>query len=68
MKTQVHRFHNRAALCVYGDGVKGATMYLEPKEARKIARALNRVAKEIEDGGSFAGSRVGTVIAEGERA
>lgn len=41
---QIHRFHDTAALYVGGN----ATVYLTPKEARDIARALQACARDIE--------------------
>lgn len=41
---QIHRFHGFAAVSLRG---KGETRYLTATEARKMARALNAVAKSI---------------------
>lgn len=40
----VHRFHDEVAVHV-GDG---QTTYLSAKQARKLARALNKAAKSVE--------------------
>jgi hypothetical protein len=40
---QVHRFHDKVAIYIG----TGETVYLEPKLARKIAKALNSCAKDI---------------------
>ena len=48
---QVHRFRDRVAVFV-GDG---ETVYLSPKNARKLARALNAAARSC-DTESFADS------------
>lgn len=41
---QVHRFHDRVAL----HAGKGETVYLSPKNARKMARALNAAARSCD--------------------
>lgn len=53
---QIHRFHERAALALPGNG---ATVYLTVKEARWIARELNRCARDIAARG-FIASGYGT--------
>jgi hypothetical protein len=56
---QVHRFRELVAVFVGS----GETRYLKPKEARKLARALNAAAKSVERE-SFADSTCGTVSFE----
>lgn len=53
---QVHRFRDKVAVYVG----KGETVYLSPKNARKLARALNVAARSV-DRESFAESTCGTV-------
>ena len=53
----VHRFGDKAAVSLPG---KGETVYLTPKEARKLARALNSCARSI-GAVSFRDSDFGTV-------
>jgi len=48
---QVHRFRDKVAVYVGG----GETVYLNPKNARKLARALNAAARSC-DRESFADS------------
>lgn len=52
---QVHRFGDKVAVYVG----KGATTYLSGADARKLAKALNRVARSIA-GESFVDSHCGT--------
>lgn len=54
---QVHRFHDRVALSLPG---AGETVYLEPKEAAKLARALSGGARNIK-AQKFVDSDFGTV-------
>lgn len=58
---QVHRFHKRAAIALFNAEGMGwsETVYLNPKAARKLAKALNAVARSIERE-SFAASAIGT--------
>jgi hypothetical protein len=59
---QVHRFRDKVAVYVGG----GQTVYFTPKEARKLARAINAAARSCERE-SFADSPSLTVnIPEGE--
>ena len=58
---QVHRFHNGVAVYVGG----GQTVYLCPKDARKLSRAINKAAKSCETE-SFADSSCGTFEAKFE--
>lgn len=53
---QVHRFRDRVAAYLGN----GETVYMTPKEARQLARALNRVAKSCETE-SFGESTCGTI-------
>lgn len=53
---QVHRFRDKVAVYVGG----GETVYLAPKNARKLARALNAAARSC-DRESFAESTCETV-------
>lgn len=41
---QVHRFRDTVAAYLSGD----KTQYLTPKDARKLARALNRAARSVD--------------------
>lgn len=41
--TQIHRFHDMVALYIG----TGATVYLSPSVARKVAKALNGCAKDV---------------------
>lgn len=43
----LHRFHDCAALSVLRNP-KGATVYLDAKETRELARALARLARSLE--------------------
>lgn len=54
---QVHRFRDRVGAYLGG----GPTVYLTPKEARKVARALIAAARSCEREG-FAESTCGTVL------
>lgn len=55
---QVHRFRNTAAIALQG---KGETRYMTAREARKLARALNAIARSIsrEEFSASAGLTVG---------
>ncbi len=56
---QIHRFGDKIAISpplIYG----GRTYYVDPKTARQLSRAINRVCREIERGVSFSDSTVGT--------
>ena len=55
---QVHRFRDGVALYV-GDG---QTVYLHPKDARKLSRAINKAARSCETE-KFADSSCGTFSA-----
>ena len=56
---QVHRFRSAVALAAG----KGETIYLTPKDARRIARALNAAARSC-DREPFHESTVGTFSAQ----
>lgn len=56
---QVHRFRDHVAVNLGN----GPTVYLTPQEARALARALNKAAREIAAGVPFAQSTVGTFAA-----
>lgn len=56
---QVHRFRQGAAIHA-GDG---KTVYMTARDARRIAKALNAIARSI-DNESFADSKGLTVISE----
>ena len=61
-KIQVHRFHDRVAICPpHGD-----TFYLERKESRELWRAIQSVESELMFGVKFNESKVGTVVIDGE--
>ena len=51
INAQCHRFRDEVALYIG----TGATVYLKPADARKLARAINRAAKSCETE-SFANS------------
>lgn len=57
IKGQVHRFGDYVAVYIG----TGETVYLDPKQARAVARALTKAARscDLED---FASSTCGTVI------
>jgi hypothetical protein len=63
----LHRFHEFVALSLPG---KGETLYFNAKEAKELAKALNKIAKSI-DTESFLESEVGTItvalLNEGKR-
>lgn len=40
----IHRFRDKVAISLPG---KGPTVYLTPKEARQIAKALNACARDV---------------------
>lgn len=42
----IHRFRDKVAISLPG---KGATVYLTPKEARQIAKALNACARDVKN-------------------
>lgn len=52
----VHRFRDYVAVHVG----TGETVYLEPKQAKALARALNKVARDCENE-AFSDSTVGTI-------
>lgn len=41
---QVHRFRDKVAIYIG----TGATVYLDPKDARQISKAINKVARSCE--------------------
>ena len=53
----LHRFHDQVALWLGN----GETLYLDPNQALKIARALNKCAKEIKTGVKFQDSKINTI-------
>lgn len=55
IKAQVHRFRDHVAVYVG----TGETVYIEPKQAKALAKALNKVARSCESEG-FAESTAGT--------
>lgn len=57
---QIHRFREKVAIALPG---KGGTVYLTPKEARAIARALNGCARDI-GARRFTESQFSTVAVE----
>lgn len=57
---QVHRFGDTVACYVGIEGTGAATVYLKPVDARKLAKALNSTAREINSGLKFANSKIGT--------
>jgi hypothetical protein len=59
----VHRFGDRVAVSLPG---KGETVYLTVKEARKLARALNGGARDIDKEPRFSQSGFVTVSFEVE--
>lgn len=56
----VHRFHDRVAVSLPG----GDTKYLTAKEARQLARAMNRCAWDISTTPKFSESHFGTTEVE----
>jgi hypothetical protein len=58
-RASVHRFREDVAIYVGN----GETVYIPAKEARKLARAINRAAKSCETE-TFAESSVGTLEIE----
>lgn len=44
VRAQVHRFHDCVAVYVG----TGETVYLAPKDARKLSRAINKAARSVE--------------------
>ena len=54
----VHRFGDLVALALPG---KGETVYLNPAEARKLARALNAGARSVKTEPRFSQSSFGTI-------
>lgn len=59
IRIQVHRFRGAVAVNVHGDE-HGATAYLSPKDTRKLIRALQRTALDIEKRLNFSDSICGT--------
>lgn len=63
----LHRFHDFVALSLPGNG---ETLYLNSKEAKELAKALNKIAKSVTSEG-FIESTVGTItvslLNEGKR-
>lgn len=58
-QAQVHRFREKVAIYL----ANGATVYLSPKEAKAIAKALNGAARDIKDN-SFTNSQFSTIRIE----
>jgi len=59
--TRVYRFRDTVAVSLGN----GETAYINPKHARKLARALNRVAKSCETE-RFTESTIGTLEIDSE--
>ncbi len=55
IRAQVHRFRDYVAIYIG----TGETVYLTPKQARQVSRALNKVAKSC-DSETFSASTCGT--------
>lgn len=55
-KVQIYRFYDRVAINIYG-----ATIYLQPCDARAIAKAFNACARDIKDEPIFGQSSFDTV-------
>ncbi len=45
---QTHRFRDSVAVALAVKGAKSQTVYLTARDARKLTRAINRVAKSCE--------------------
>lgn len=60
---QIHRFRDKVAIAIFL--ANGATVYLTPKEAKAIAKALNAGARDIQNN-TFVQSDFSTVIIESE--
>lgn len=58
-QAQIHRFREKVAIYL----ANGATVYLSPKEAKEIAKALNAAVRDIKDN-SFVDSQFSTVNIE----
>lgn len=56
IKAQVHRFRDYVAVYIG----TGETVYLDPRQARQLTRAINKAAKSCETK-SFSQSTCGTV-------
>lgn len=59
VRIQVHRFLGAVAVNVHGED-HGATAYLSPNDTRKLIRALQRTALDIEKRLNFSDSICGT--------
>lgn len=65
-RASLHRFHHLAAVSVWGEPEAAVpTMYLNAKQARKLARALYRIARSIENE-TFNSSTIKTINIGGE--
>lgn len=58
VRMQVHRFRGAVAINVYNED--GATVYISPRDARKLIRALQRTALDIDKHRNFSESVCGT--------
>jgi hypothetical protein len=58
-QAQIHRFREKVAIYL----ANGATVYLSPKEAKEIAKALNGAVRDIK-ANSFSNSQFSTVHVE----
>lgn len=58
-QAQIHRFREKVAIYL----ANGATVYLSPKEAKAIAKALNGAARDIKNN-TFTQSEFSTVHIE----
>lgn len=64
VRVSIHRFGDKAAVSFLG--VDGETVYLGAKQAKKVAAALNKCAREIR-GIKFSGSTFGTVTVDPDK-
>lgn len=58
---QVHRFRNRIAVFLPGEGGRGTTVYLTAEEARKLEAAIHDCRLDVRRRPSFAASEFSTV-------
>jgi hypothetical protein len=61
---QVHRFGDNVAAYVTGQRERNGTVYMTPKEARALARALNKAARSCKNE-TFTANTVGTIVIQG---
>ena len=64
VRVGIHRFFDKAAVSFLG--VDGETVYLDAKQAKKVAAALNKCAREIRST-KFSSSTFAAVVVEPTR-